>query len=91
MKHKITCIQLEEKNDQNQLIEKLIYIQLRLKKLYLKMTFIDNRIQGVIDFFLQYQLDLEVLYIDFRKGIDLQIRKKLRTMILENVNYLKSS
>ncbi|CAD8119468.1 unnamed protein product [Paramecium sonneborni] len=91
MKHKITCIKLEVKNDQNQLIEKLISIELRLKKLYLKMTFVDNRIEESLNFFLQQQQELEVLYLDFRKGVDLQNHKKLKTIILENVSDLKSS
>ncbi|CAD8192713.1 unnamed protein product [Paramecium pentaurelia] len=91
MKHKITCIKLEVKNDQNQLIEKLISIDMKLKKLYIKITIVDNRIVDSLNFFLQQQLDLEVLYLDFKKGVDLQNHKKLKTIILENVCDLKSS
>ncbi|CAK59560.1 unnamed protein product (macronuclear) [Paramecium tetraurelia] len=91
MKHKITCIKLEVRNDQNQLIEKLISIELKLKKLYLKITIVDARIVETLNFFLQQQLDLEVLYLDFKKGVDLTNHKKLKTILLENAFDLKSS
>jgi hypothetical protein len=54
MKDKITSLRILLHSDSNQLLEKLISLELNLKKLYLKLKLFDERTEENLNFFLSH-------------------------------------
>ena len=54
MKDKIKSLRILLNSDSNQLLEKLISLELNLKKIYLKLKIFDERTEENLNFFLSH-------------------------------------